>query len=115
MSIDRVAAADDAAGGVVHIPAYDLPPSVYMSEPARLAFLRRAERMPAVGPGWTIAEYRAAMDEHFYKPRLALALAAFPAQIREDTIGGVPVHRVTPLAGVPAENRNRLLINLHGG
>ena len=103
------------ADGMVRFPAFDLPLSSYMSEPARREFCRRAQRMPPVGHDRTIAQYRAAMDEHFYKPRLARALAQFPAHIREERIAGVRVHRVTPRAGVAPHNRARLLINLHGG
>jgi epsilon-lactone hydrolase len=38
----------------------------------------------------------------------------FPANVASDTIGGVPVRVVTPLT-TPPENRNRVLMNVHGG
>jgi monoterpene epsilon-lactone hydrolase len=71
--------------------------------------------LPAVGADWTIAEYRAAMDAHFYRPRLERALECFPADIVETSIAGVRVHRVTPKGGVAPDKRDRLLINFHGG
>jgi monoterpene epsilon-lactone hydrolase len=112
------AALADAVGaddGVVHVPAFDLPLSIYMSDPAKQAFRQRAARLPAVGPGLAIGEYRMAMDRHFYAPRLARALERFPAIIRSETIAGVRVDRVAPASGVAPENRHRVLLNLHGG
>jgi monoterpene epsilon-lactone hydrolase len=107
--------ADMIDDGLVHVPAYDLPLSIYMSEAARQAFRERASRLPAVSPGSTVADYREAMDLHFYAPRLARALERFPATIESDVIAGVRVDRITPKAGISPENRERVLINLHGG
>ncbi|MDB5397424.1 MAG: hypothetical protein JWM91_4930 [Rhodospirillales bacterium] len=101
--------------GVVRVPAFDLPLSVYMSEPARRAFCERGNRLPVVGATATIAEYRAAMNKHFYRPRLLRALRQFPVEIIEDWIGGVRVDRIRPRSGLDPQNRGRLLINLHGG
>jgi acetyl esterase/lipase len=106
------AVADD---GLVHVPAYDLPLSIYMSEPARQAFRERASRLPPIGPDMSIDAYRRAMDAHFYAPRLARALERLPAEIRSDTIAGVRVDWVTPKAGIASRNTHRVLINLHGG
>jgi acetyl esterase/lipase len=100
---------------IVHVPAYDLPPSIYMSEPAKQAFLHRTSWLPKLPPGASVAEYREAMDEQFYRPRLERALELFPAEIRSDVIAGVRVDRVTPKAGVAPENHDRVLLNLHGG
>jgi monoterpene epsilon-lactone hydrolase len=106
------ALADD---GVAHVRAFDLPLSIYMSGPAKQAFRERASRLPAVGPGLSVADYRAAMDRHFYAPRLARTLERFPATIRSDSIAGVRVDRVAPAAGIAPGNRDRVLMNLHGG
>jgi monoterpene epsilon-lactone hydrolase len=38
----------------------------------------------------------------------------YPANVAADTIAGVPVRVITPLT-IPAEKRDRVLINLHGG
>ena len=101
--------------GTAHIPAFDLPLSSYMSEPARQAFRDRATRLPHMPPGASISEYRQAMDAHFYAPRLARALERFPVEMRSDTIAGVRVDRVTSKAGITSANQERILINLHGG
>jgi epsilon-lactone hydrolase len=42
------------------------------------------------------------------------AKAMYPVNIAVDTIAGVPVRIITPLA-IPAAKKNRVLINLHGG
>ena len=39
----------------------------------------------------------------------------YPATIEHRTIGGVPADVVTPKSGIAERNRNRVLINLHGG
>jgi epsilon-lactone hydrolase len=38
----------------------------------------------------------------------------YPAQVTEQKLGGVPVRVITPLE-IPADRRNRVLINVHGG
>jgi acetyl esterase/lipase len=86
-----------------------------MSVPAQEAFRDRASRLPAVTQNATIAQYRAAMDAHFYRPRLARALETFPVEITEERIGDVRIDMVRPRDGIAPANRGRLLINLHGG
>jgi len=44
----------------------------------------------------------------------ARARKLFPVNVKEETIGGVRCDLITPLT-VPAEKRNRVLINVHGG
>lgn len=39
----------------------------------------------------------------------------YPANIEHKTIGGVPADVVTPQSGIAERNRNRVLINMHGG
>lgn len=39
----------------------------------------------------------------------------YPATIEHQIIGGVPTDVVTPKSGIAERNRNRVLINLHGG
>jgi acetyl esterase/lipase len=38
----------------------------------------------------------------------------YPVHLSDEKIAGVPVHVVTPLS-IPAQNRDKVLINLHGG
>jgi acetyl esterase/lipase len=109
------ASGDNADAGTVRVPGFDLPLSVYMSEAARAAFRQRTDRLPRLPADASIAEYRAAMDEHFYWPRLARALETFPVEIASDRIAGVRVDRIRPRGGMSGVNSRRLLINLHGG
>jgi monoterpene epsilon-lactone hydrolase len=39
----------------------------------------------------------------------------YPATVEHKTIGGVPTDVVTPKSGIAEHNRNRVLINMHGG
>ncbi len=60
-----------------------------------------------------IAERRSKTDK-WQSGAGAEALKMYPAKVAEQTIAGVPVRIVTPLT-IPADRRNRLLINVHGG
>ncbi len=61
----------------------------------------------------TLAERRVGTDA-WRKSQSAEALKRFPVNIAETTMAGVPVDVITPL-DMPAANRSRVLINLHGG
>jgi epsilon-lactone hydrolase len=61
----------------------------------------------------TLAERRTRTDAYQARARAAWN-AICPNRTIESVIAGVPVHIVTPML-VPAENRDKVLINLHGG
>jgi epsilon-lactone hydrolase len=61
----------------------------------------------------TIAERRAGLDR-FQALRRVQWSKLFPNQIVDTQMGGVPVRVITP-DGMPAENRDKVLLNLHGG
>jgi len=61
-------------------------------------------------PMWQMRDALAPMFEMLNQQ----ALAAYPAEIEETTIGGVRCHRVMPKE-TPADNSRKVLINLHGG
>jgi epsilon-lactone hydrolase len=61
----------------------------------------------------TLAERRAGTDK-WRAEGSAAARKRFPVNVEEKTIGGVRTDIITPLE-VPAANRSRVLINLHGG
>jgi len=65
------------------------------------------------GPEPSLAERRAGTDR-FRVARAAEARKLFPVNVEEKTIGGVRCDVITPLS-IPAEKRNRVLINVHGG
>jgi epsilon-lactone hydrolase len=61
----------------------------------------------------TLAERRASTDA-WRKSDSAEALKHYPVNIEETTMAGVRTDIITPLE-MPASNRHRVLINLHGG
>ena len=106
------------AEGVAHLPAMTVPPSLFMSPQARSRFIRlfshpagRASA-PAAPP-----DVRAVREEDEQKnaPYVIRAQALYPVDIEPKVIGGVRTRVITPKAGVAPQNRERVLINLHGG
>ena len=99
--------------GVVHVPAFELPSSE-LSSPEAQAFMKfRAKRplnLPTMEPD--IAKSRKAL-EAMLAPQVAEMLKAYPVDVAEQKISGVPTRVVTP------KGKNvdpaRVLINLHGG
>ena len=81
-----------------------------LSEQARLA-VGRAE--PDQGPPQSLEERRKRMDEATARGRVAWTRLC-PNQLVEDKMAGVPVRIVTP-DGMPEANRDKVLLNLHGG
>jgi epsilon-lactone hydrolase len=65
------------------------------------------------GPPPSLAEQRAHTDA-FRMGRAAEARRLFPVSVKGKTIGGVRCDVITPLS-MPSANRNRVLINVHGG
>jgi len=65
------------------------------------------------GPEPSLAERRAQTDK-FRIGRAAEARKLYPVNIQEKTIGGVRCDVITPQT-VPADKRDRVLINVHGG
>ncbi len=104
------------ADGTVHMPAVDVPFSPFASQEARQAFVANAEnahRMPAIQKG-DIAGIRRLTEIELGK-FLVKSLAAYPVTIQAHALGGVYTDDITPKDGVSPTNRNRVLINLHGG
>jgi acetyl esterase/lipase len=72
-----------------------------------------ARSMPDQGPPESLADRRIRTDARTAIERVAWT-AICPNQLVEDKIAGVPVRIVTP-AGMPDTNRDKVLLNLHGG
>jgi acetyl esterase/lipase len=97
----------------VQVPTFQLPESNQLSAEARQVLVRiQAARAPDLGGD--IARQR-----DFYgrwnDARLAEMDRAFATHRQRTSLGGVPVDIVTPAAAIPAANRSRVLINVHGG
>jgi acetyl esterase/lipase len=97
------------AQGTAHVTRV-VPVPQTISTQAQLA-LGRA--VPDQGPVPSLEERRKGTDEYTALVRKAWDRLC-PNQLVEDKIAGVPVRIVTP-DGLPEANRNKVLLNLHGG
>jgi hypothetical protein len=101
--------------GIAHVPATAVPPSRFMSPEARAKFIQLfAHPEPSPPPGSEVRLMRE-FDERKNAPFVARARALYPVDIEPRLIGGVHTRVITPKAGVAARNRDRVLVNLHGG
>jgi acetyl esterase/lipase len=97
----------------VTVPAMTLPPSSLLSAEAKRVMIRQqAIKPPEFGND--IAAARAFWGR-YNDERLAEIRRHFRTVERRETIGGVAVDVVRPAVGVAPRNRNRVLINVHGG
>jgi acetyl esterase/lipase len=104
---DRIAINAD---GVVHVPAQDVPVSSFLSPEGKkymadhLRFMQDPE-----------AQVQVEGLPRYMKTYLDRQRVLYPVD-REDTkVGGVHVYVYTPRQGIDPNNKNRVLINLHGG
>ena len=104
-----------APDGLVHVPAFDVPLSTYMSEAARRAFIDKALHPPAIDAAHGADTLRKTFDQAFYAPRVERARALYSVNVKEEKIGGVRTDVVLPSAGISPINNDRVLLNLHGG
>jgi len=97
------------AQGTAHITRVVPVPSA-LSHQAQLV-VGRAE--PDQGPPQSLAQRRAGTDAYTARARAAWSRLC-PNELVEDKIAGVPVRIITP-EGLPDANRDKVLLNLHGG
>ncbi|RTL90817.1 MAG: alpha/beta hydrolase [Hyphomicrobiales bacterium] len=110
------AAADNAVPGPRRVPARVLPVPGDVS--LQLQALIRAPYPPNVlAPPPSTKEEWAALDRRFdseWSKTLAALRKSLKVGVEPTTIAGVKAYLVTP-ADLPANNRNRLLLHIHGG
>ncbi len=114
--------------GTLHVRAFDLPESSFLSEETRAALKRQREE----GNGWQQAEQAcppvdgAAMadmpairkcqaDFYYTTPIYKRMRDRYPVAIASKEIGGVYTEIFSPKEGIAPKNAKRVLINLHGG
>lgn len=97
------------AQGTAHITRV-VPIPEDLSPQAR-KFLARP--MPDEGPPQSLAERRRLTDQYTARARVQWTKIC-PNTIKDETMAGVPVRVVTP-ANLPEANRDKVLLNLHGG
>jgi acetyl esterase/lipase len=96
----------------------DLPPSGLESTQSAAYYqhyLEASRRYGALWSGDDVLAQRVAWDDVFAKPGLELVRARFPIDHEERAIAGVRTDVFRPVGGVSERNRERVLINLHGG
>lgn len=100
----------------VQVAARSLPPSPILSDEAKAALARPTEGPGAAAMPQTadMAETRRVMNDRL-QPNVARMREVYPVDVEESTIDGISVAIVTPKGGVPARNRNRVLLNAPGG
>lgn len=104
----------DEGDASVHIPKFDLPHSVYMSEEAKLAFSNMREYI-AKFDLTSISRFRETTDRYYWGPLLTAAQLHYPVSIEDTRIADVSVSIVMPKNGVEKDDEDKVLINLHGG
>jgi epsilon-lactone hydrolase len=96
--------------GTVDIPAQSAPVSTFLSAEAKAYLTQHLKDMQDP----EILKQDAGVPR-FMKPYIARDYELFAIEKKEQKIAGVHVYEYTPKAGVSAKNKNRVLINLHGG
>ena len=112
--------------GAVDVPAFSLPFSSYASQPARADMADKFERlgrfnvalteaMAAAGGRHPILTLREVSDRILFQPFLEAQRRRYAVAMTEERLGGVEVQVFSPEEGLDARNKDRVLVNLHGG
>ena len=111
------------ADGTIHTPPLSIPPSEYWSDTFRSTYAAMAARMvnirdykqpepTAPKSDWDAFDDRCRQGS---APMLAWQKQNYPVEIRETFFAGVHAAILKPKGGVSPANKNRVLIELHGG
>lgn len=103
------------ADGAVRVPAHNVAMPGSFSPEARKAFIDYVARGGDPAFSGDIFNIRRIYDEKWAGPVLAQWEKRFPVKTERKKLGGVTVDIVTPAQGVPADKREKILINFHGG
>jgi monoterpene epsilon-lactone hydrolase len=98
------------ADGTVEVPAQAVPVSAYLSAEAKAYVTQHLKQMQDP----EIVKQDAGVPR-FMKPYLERDHALFAVERKDEKIGGVRTYVYAPTAGVATRNKDRVLINLHGG
>src|SRR5579862_9705234 len=96
--------------GTVRVPAQTVPMSSFLSPEAKAYVTQHLKDMQ--NP--EIVKQDAGVPR-FMKPYIERDHELFAVGRKDEEVGGVHVYVYTPTAGVSARNKDRVLINLHGG
>jgi acetyl esterase/lipase len=98
------------ADGTVEVPAQPVPMSAFLSPEAKAYVTQHLKDMQ--NP--EIVKQDAGIPR-FMKPYIKRDHELFAVGKKDEKVGGVHAYVYTPAAGVSARNKDRILINLHGG
>jgi epsilon-lactone hydrolase len=98
------------ADGTVEIPAQTAPVSSFLSAEAKAYLTQHLKDMQDP----EILKQDAGVPR-FMKPYIARDRELFAVDRKDEKTGSVHVYDYTPKSGVSAKNKDRVLINLHGG
>ena len=101
--------------GTVTAPAASIPYSAFASPQARAFFPKLLAEGSKAPPIDAPIEQSRAFYDRLNSDRAARMQKMYAVKIHRETIAGVEADVVLPAQGVSAENRHRVLINLHGG
>ncbi len=113
--------------GTIHVPAFSLPESSYLSNETRAALkqLRRLDAFQIIINSCPslegvkidgVAAIRRCQAEAFYRTGFYKDIRSrYPIVLTTQRIHGVYTEIFTPKEGIPKRNEHRVLINLHGG
>ena len=85
--------------GTVHIPAFAMPLSNYMTDKAKEVYIAGILNPAKAITDQGIAKHRETHNATFYKPRLEKAEKLYPVNIEDTQMGGVHVEIITPKDG----------------
>lgn len=113
-------AAQDTAPSVkpdatVTSPALSIPYSSFASPQARAFFPKMLAEGSKAPPIDAPIEQSRAFYDRLNRDRVVRMQKMYAVTIHHENIAGVGADVVLPAQGVPAENRHRVLVNLHGG
>ncbi len=108
------------ADATVHIPPIVVPPSGFISAEAKATqhdiMTHPYPPIPKAGdPLEAYQKGREALNRDVYAPMIARDKEIYAVDLGSETIAGVYADVVTPKDGIAAKNKNRILINVHGG
>jgi acetyl esterase/lipase len=108
------------ADDTIHIPPIAVPASGYISAEARTSLheIMTHPYPPIPKAGAPLDDYqngREALNRDVYAPMIARDKEKYAVDLASETIAGVYADVVTPKGGVAAKNKDRILINVHGG
>jgi acetyl esterase/lipase len=110
------------ADGTLPVRAYNLPVSRFLSPEARNVYIaenRTTDELLERCTSGTNTEKAAVALRRcigpLFEKSIAKLKARYPVKIEPKTIGGIYTEVVTPAAGIAPENKNRVLIDVHGG